>query len=61
MTFARLIAATSIVALAPAFVVAADYKTVGPAAAIFYDAPSHKAPKLYVAPQGMPVEVVPAR
>ena len=58
MTFTRLIAATSIAALAPACVVAADYKTVGPAAAIFYDAPSHKAPKLYVAPQGMPVEVV---
>lgn len=58
MTFARLIAATSIIALAPACVAAADYKTVGPAPAIFYDAPSHKAPKLYVAPQGMPVEVV---
>lgn len=58
MTFARLIAATSIIALAPAYCAAADYRTVGPAPAIFYDAPSLKAPKLYVAPQGMPVEVV---
>jgi SH3-like domain-containing protein len=58
MTFARLIAATSIVALAPAICAAADFKTVGPAPAIFYDAPSPKAPKLFVAPAGMPVEVV---
>lgn len=56
MTFARLIAATAIVV--PACCAAADFKTVGPAPAIFYDAPSHKAPKLYVAPQGMPVEVM---
>ncbi|HEU4851587.1 MAG TPA: SH3 domain-containing protein [Telluria sp.] len=58
MTFTRLIAAISIVALAPATCAAADFRTVGPQPAIFYDGPSHKAPKLYVAPQGMPVEVV---
>ena len=58
MTFTRLIAATFIVALAPAICAAADFRSVGPQPAIFYDAPSHKAPKLYVAPQGMPVEVV---
>lgn len=57
MRFARLIAAASLVAFAlPS--AAADFKTVGPAPAIFYDAPSLKAPKLFVAPPGMPVEVL---
>lgn len=58
MRLVRLIAAASIVALAPAVCMAAEFRTVGPMPAIFYDAPSHKAPKLFVAPQGMPVEVV---
>jgi len=35
-----------------------DFKTVGAAPAILYDAPSVKGGKLYVAPRGMPVEVV---
>ena len=37
---------------------AVDFKSVGAAPAILYDAPSTKGGKLYVAPRGMPVEVV---
>lgn len=35
-----------------------DFKTVGPNPVILYDAPSFKGTKLFVAPRGMPVEVV---
>lgn len=35
-----------------------DFRSVGPAAAVMYDAPTAKARKLYVAPLGMPVEIV---
>ncbi|MES2898705.1 MAG: SH3 domain-containing protein [Pseudomonadota bacterium] len=35
-----------------------DFKTVGPAPVIFYDVPSLKGGKLFVAPRGMPVEVM---
>ena len=35
-----------------------DFKTVGAAPAILYDAPSTKGSKLFVAPRGMPLEVV---
>ena len=44
--------------LASASGFAFDFKTVGAAPAILYDAPSSKGGKLYVAPRGMPVEVV---
>jgi len=37
---------------------AADFKSVGPGPAIMYDAPAQKSRKLYVAPAGMPVEIV---
>ncbi|HWZ49608.1 MAG TPA: SH3 domain-containing protein [Herbaspirillum sp.] len=37
---------------------ALDYKTVGAAPAIMYDAPSEKGRRVFVAPRGMPVEVV---
>ena len=37
---------------------AIDFKTVGAAPAILYDAPSAKGGKLFIAPSGMPVEVV---
>lgn len=57
MTLTRLIAATLLAAAAPACI-AGEFRSIGPKHAIFYDAPSHKAPKLFVAPQGMPVEVV---
>lgn len=35
-----------------------DFKTVGAAPAILYDAPSTKGGKLFIAPRGMPLEVV---
>ncbi len=37
---------------------AADFRSVGPGPAVMYDAPAAKARKLYVAPVGMPVEIV---
>lgn len=37
---------------------AIDFKSVGAAPAVLYDAPSAKGIKLFVAPRGMPVEVV---
>ena len=37
---------------------AADFKSVGPGPALMFDAPSQKSRKLYVAPAGMPVEIV---
>lgn len=53
----RLIAG-SILVLASAAAFAFDFKTVGPHPVILYDAPSAKAGKLYIAPSGMPVEVM---
>jgi len=35
-----------------------DFKTVGPRSVVLYDAPSAKGGKLFVAPSGMPVEVL---
>lgn len=37
---------------------AVEFKTVGTAAAILYDAPSAKRAKLFLAPRGMPLEVL---
>jgi len=37
---------------------ALDYRSVGPNPAVLYDAPSAQGRKLFVAPRGMPVEVV---
>jgi SH3-like domain-containing protein len=37
---------------------AADFKSVGDAPAILYDAPTQRGRKLSVAPRGMPVEIV---
>ena len=39
---------------------AAEFRSIAPAAALLYDGPSVKARRLYVAPRGMPVEVVSA-
>jgi len=44
------------IALQPA--AAAEFRSVGAAAAVLYDAPSLSARKLFVAPRGMPVEVL---
>jgi SH3-like domain-containing protein len=39
-------------------VLAAEFKSVGAAPIVMYDAPTVRGQKLYVAPRGMPVEVV---
>ncbi len=57
MTFPRFLAGTALL-LASVSVHALDFKSVGAAPAILYDAPSLKGGKLFVAPRGMPVEVV---
>ena len=44
--------------LAAAGAQAFDFKTIGAAPAILYDAPSLRGGKLFIAPRGMPVEVV---
>ena len=43
--------------LAPA-AMAADFKSVGGSPAIMFDAPSERGRKVFVAPRGMPVEVI---
>ncbi|MFA6066944.1 hypothetical protein AKG95_26620 [Janthinobacterium lividum] len=50
--------AGAVLLLATAASHAVDFKTVGAAPVILYDAPSAKGGKLYVAPRGMPLEVV---
>lgn len=56
-TFSRLIAGAALL-LAAGTSHALDFKSVGAAPAILYDAPSTKGSKLFVAPRGMPVEIV---
>lgn len=57
MTLSRWIAGTALLLAATAGQ-ALDFKSVGAAPAILYDAPSTKGGKLFVAPRGMPLEVV---
>jgi SH3-like domain-containing protein len=57
MTLPRLIAGAALL-LAAASGHAFDFRTVGATPAILYDAPSTKGKKLFVAPRGMPLEVV---
>src|SRR5476651_1478729 len=57
MTFPRLIASLTML-LAMSASQAFDFKTVGAAPAILYDAPSTKGGKLFVVPRGTPLEVV---
>jgi SH3-like domain-containing protein len=52
------IVAGSILMLASCAAAAFDFKTVGVHSVILYDAPSAKGGKLYIAPSGMPVEVM---
>jgi SH3-like domain-containing protein len=56
-SFAKLVVATGI-ALVSIETLAAEFKNIGPAPVIMYDAPSGRGEKLFVAPRGMPVEVV---
>ncbi|MYM95548.1 SH3 domain-containing protein [Duganella vulcania] len=57
MTFPRLIAGLTLM-LAVSAGHAFDFKTVGAAPVILYDAPSTKGGKLFVVPRGTPLEVV---
>ena len=57
MTLPRLIAGLTLM-LATAGSQAFDFKTVGAAPVILYDAPSTKGGKLFVVPRGAPLEVV---
>jgi SH3-like domain-containing protein len=61
MKSARLITSLAILAalsVAAGVAHAVDFKSVGPNPAVLYDAPSERGRKVFVAPQGMPVEVV---
>ena len=49
---------TLLLMLACAQACAADFRSVGVSSVVLYDAPSAKSGKRYVAPQGMPVEIV---
>ena len=50
--------AISLAALTATAAHALEFKSVGAAPAILYDAPSEKGRKMFVAPRGMPVEIV---
>jgi SH3-like domain-containing protein len=56
MMLSRLLASVLLVAAPAAF--AFDFKSVGTAPVILYDTPSPKGSKMYVAPRGMPLQVV---
>lgn len=59
MKFLRLMAiAGFLFALGAESAMALDFKSIGSAPAILYDAPSEKGRKVFVAPRGMPVEIV---
>ena len=59
MQIARLIAlVAALVSYAAVAAPAVEFKSVGAAPVIMYDAPSFKGKKVFVAPRGMPVEVV---
>ena len=52
----RLLASVLLLSAPAAF--AFDFKSVGPAPVILYDTPSTRGAKLYIAPRGMPLQVV---
>jgi hypothetical protein len=56
MNVSRLV--TAALLLASAAAAASDFKSIGQEPAILYEAPSLKGGKLYIAPSGMPVELV---
>jgi SH3-like domain-containing protein len=57
MTFSRLIVPLVLLA-ASTSAFAFDFRSIGAPSAILYDAPSLRGSRLFVAPQGMPVQVV---
>jgi SH3-like domain-containing protein len=59
MKSVRLLVFTMLLAsLAASGAHALDFKSVGAAPAVLYDAPSEKGRKVFIAPRGMPVEIV---
>ena len=56
MTISRFFSTVLLMACAQAC--AADFRSVGAFSVVLYDAPSVKGAKRYVAPRGMPVEIV---
>jgi SH3-like domain-containing protein len=56
MTISRFFSTVLLMACAQAC--AADFRSVGDFSVVLYDAPSVKGAKRYVAPRGMPVEIV---
>jgi SH3-like domain-containing protein len=57
MILSRLFA-TVLLMLAGTLACAADFRSVGAPSVVLYDAPSVKGGKRYIAPHGMPVEIV---
>ena len=57
MILSRLVAGTLLV-LTCAQAGAADFRSIGAPSVVLYDAPSVKGGKRYIAPRGMPVEIV---
>lgn len=58
MKSVRLLAAAVLFGAAASAAHALEYRSVGAAPAIMYDAPSERGRKVFIAPRGMPVEVV---
>lgn len=54
----RMLVVAGVCACAAAAAQALEFKSIGAAPAVLYDAPSAKGRKVFVAPRGMPVEVV---
>jgi SH3-like domain-containing protein len=57
MRYSRVTAAVALL-LGCSISQAFEFKSIGAAPAVLYDAPSQKGKKVFVAPRGMPVEVV---
>jgi len=58
MTISRIFATAAVLLLACVHARAADFRSVGSPSVVLYDAPSVKGSKRYIAPRGMPVEIV---
>jgi SH3-like domain-containing protein len=58
MNLPRLLALLLVPCCLPGLAHAVEFKSVGAAPAILYDAPTERGRKVFVAPRGMPVEVV---
>jgi SH3-like domain-containing protein len=56
--FARYVLLAMAACLYASVALSAEFKNVGPGPLVMYDAPSIRGQKLFVAPSGMPVEVV---